>query len=244
MERRQPLLTNYRRGMFMMQFMQFKPTLSRLLVISDIHGHEEGLAQLLHRADYSPQTDKLILLGDYVDTDPSTWRTLDTVVDLVSQGAVALQGNAERSLLASGPDLAGRLSPHMLDWMERLPLYWSVETYLFVHAGIRHGVPLERQTAEDLTEIRDDFWNREPAGGQTVVFGHTPTFKLGSPPGELWFAPGRIGIDCGAKHGKRLALLDLRDGVSYSCSTNPERMYTDWRVECLKMHRSASLSDR
>lgn len=217
---------------------------SRLFVISDIHGHEEGLVQLLHRADYSPRKDKLVLLGDYVDADPATWGSLDTVASLVLQGAVALPGNAERDLLALEGGQAARLASGLRDWMERLPLYWIEESYLFVHAGIRHGVPMDKQTAQDLTEIREEFWTRQPEGERTVVFGHTPTFKLGALPGEPWLAPGRIGIDCGAKHGHRLALIELREGIGYSCSTRPDRLYGDWRVERLAMHRLASLSDR
>lgn len=225
--------------------MQLSNQTSRLFVISDIHGHEEGLVQLLHRADYKPRKDRLVMLGDYVDTDPATWRALDTVFALVMQGAVALPGNAERGLLNSPSAADGRLSSQLLVWLKLLPLYWVEEPYLFVHAGIRHGLPLERQSADDLTEIREAFWKRKPEGGRTVVFGHTPTFKLGAVPGEPWVAPGRLGIDCGAKHGHRLALIELQEGISYTCSTHPDRLYRDWRTERLPVSPpSARLSDR
>jgi len=63
--------------------------------------------------------------------------------------------------------------------------------YLFVHAGIRPGVPLEQQSREDLLWIRKDFLNCRDAHPYVVVHGHTPS-RL---PEML---DNRIGIDTGA----------------------------------------------
>jgi len=45
--------------------------------------------------------------------------------------------------------------------------------YLFVHAGIRPGVPLEQQSGKDLRWIRDGFLDDSTDHGLTVVHGHT-----------------------------------------------------------------------
>nr|WP_282572049.1 metallophosphoesterase [Roseomonas acroporae] len=45
--------------------------------------------------------------------------------------------------------------------------------YLFVHAGIRPGVPIERQTRDDMLRIRNSFLHSEAAHGAVVVHGHT-----------------------------------------------------------------------
>ena len=39
----------------------------RLLVMGDVHGQFEKLQKVLSLCDYHPATDRLILLGDYVE---------------------------------------------------------------------------------------------------------------------------------------------------------------------------------
>lgn len=117
-----------------------------------------------------------------------------------------------------------------LEWLRATPLSWQDGGYLFVHAGIRPGLPPEQQEAEDLTGIRQPFWGGGDALPYTVVFGHTPTHKMGADPGELWFGRDRIGIDTGAKHGHRLTLVDLSNRLAYSCATGgSRRRYGDYR---------------
>ena len=72
--------------------------------------------------------------------------------------------------------------------------------YLFVHAGIRPGVALDRQTAEDLRWIRSPFLDWPGRHEAMIVHGHTIN-------SEIEELPGRIGIDTGAyRHGKLTAL--------------------------------------
>ncbi|GIO87997.1 serine/threonine protein phosphatase [Paenibacillus faecis] len=234
---------------------------SRLLVISDIHGHTEGLKLLLQKAGYRPGLDRLLLLGDYIDTDPHTLGTLLYVKRLVQEGAKALPGNQEMALLTALPQAVDadpskssqQVKPKIRDaadwlnrmtlanevaaWLRGLPLYLEEDGYLFVHAGIRPGKPLSEQTAADLTEIREEFWmaegDGEPETYRAVFFGHTPTFKLGGERGRLWCGRGKVGLDTGAKHGCRLTLLDVHQGIVYSCSTDPCRLYRDYSMEWL-----------
>ncbi len=202
---------------------------SRLLTISDIHGHTLGLHTLLRKAGYKPEADRLILLGDYVDADPATYKALAAVKELVDKGARAILGNQETALLKNQ---SRRLAAEVAEWLQSLPLYIEEENYLFVHAGIRPGIPMSDQSASDLTEIREKFWEVPALElSRIVIFGHTPTFKLGAAHGRLWFGNGRIGIDTGAKHGCRLTLLDVSGGIAYSCSTAPDNLYEDYREE-------------
>ncbi|RRJ61956.1 serine/threonine protein phosphatase [Paenibacillus oralis] len=212
---------------------------SRLLAISDIHGHGEGLKLLLAASAYDARRDQLILLGDYINADPDTWGTLEQIQQLTLNGATALLGNLEMGLLKKAGSIPETLvPPARLDWLNGLPFYVTVGSWLFVHAGIRPGRSLEQQSPEDLTGIREDFWNAAPDCGYTVVFGHTPTFKLGAKPGAIWQAPGRLGIDTGAKHGERLTLLDLTGGTAYSCSTLQASLYGDLRIEAVSLPES------
>jgi serine/threonine protein phosphatase 1 len=81
--------------------------------------------------------------------------------------------------------------------------------YLFVHAGIRPGVPLPRQEDDDKLGIRQSFLASEQDFGVVVVHGHSaspsPTIR-----------PNRIGIDTGAGNGGRLTCAVFEeDGVAF-----------------------------
>lgn len=215
----------------------------RLLAISDIHGQRQGFLSLLEAAQYDPNKDQLVILGDYIDwSEPITWRLVDLVHQLVDKGAIALPGNHELKLatLRRG-SAAHRL--RYLRFIRKLPSYHIEGGYLFVHAGVRPGLQLNLHPLRELTEIRESF-TRHPlstlrakldtdiggTAGQRIVFGHTPTFKLGANPGSLFVDECRIGIDTGAKHGYKLSLVDLTNGLCYSCSTNAEYRSGDVHV--------------
>lgn len=85
-----------------------------------------------------------------------------------------------------------------------LALSFESESHIFVHAGIRPGVPLAYQKEQDLLWIRDEFINSLADFGKPVVFGHTPF-------NEPLVQPNKIGIDTGAVYGNRLTCLRLPD---------------------------------
>jgi serine/threonine protein phosphatase 1 len=74
--------------------------------------------------------------------------------------------------------------------------------YLFVHAGIRPGVPMAEQRLSDMRWIRDRFIEHEGDHGFVVVHGHTIS-------DEVEELPNRIGIDTGAFMSGRLTALGL-----------------------------------
>jgi serine/threonine protein phosphatase 1 len=61
-----------------------------------------------------------------------------------------------------------------LAWLRALPLSYVAGDYLFVHAGIAPGVPLEAQQQKDLLWIRAPFLDSVADHGRMVVHGHTP----------------------------------------------------------------------
>lgn len=67
--------------------------MKRLLVISDIHGELDKFCRLLQKAQYRPQEDQLILLGDYIDRGPDSKGVIEKVRELKKQGAIVLKGN-------------------------------------------------------------------------------------------------------------------------------------------------------
>lgn len=78
----------------------------------------------------------------------------------------------------------------------------TIGDYLFVHAGIRPGVPLAEQVGADLRWIRDPFLGHRGPHGSMVVHGHTIT-------AEPDVQPNRIGIDTGAYAGGLLTAIGL-----------------------------------
>ncbi|MEL6364959.1 MAG: metallophosphoesterase family protein [Pseudomonadota bacterium] len=90
-----------------------------------------------------------------------------------------------------------------LDFIRTLPLYTEIGDYIFVHAGLRPGVPLEEQEADDLLWIRSEFHKApEAAPGRVVVHGHHRQRKIAN-------EPGRIGVDTGAVLTGRLTAVAL-----------------------------------
>ncbi|SDB66878.1 metallophosphoesterase family protein [Belnapia rosea] len=87
-------------------------------------------------------------------------------------------------------------------FVEGLALMHRVGGYLFVHAGIRPGLPLEAQSPDDLIRIRGGFLDSTADFGVVVVHGHTPTR-------EPVLRRNRIGIDTGAAYGRELTCLVL-----------------------------------
>src|SRR4051794_22647443 len=61
-----------------------------------------------------------------------------------------------------------------LDWLEARPLYHETDRYIFVHAGLRPGIPLAEQTREDMLWIREPFLDSSYDFGKRVIVGHTP----------------------------------------------------------------------
>jgi serine/threonine protein phosphatase 1 len=90
--------------------------------------------------------------------------------------------------------------------------------YLFVHAGIRPGVPWEEQTDEDLFWIREEFFLHPHGMPETIVFGHTPARQ---PFVQL---PYKIGIDTGLVYGGALTALELPDRVLHQVTAGERRV--------------------
>lgn len=74
--------------------------------------------------------------------------------------------------------------------------------YIFVHAGIQPGVPLEEQKKRTLRWIREPFLSHEGEHEGIVIHGHTITDEVDN-------AGNRIGIDTGAYATGRLTALVL-----------------------------------
>ncbi len=87
--------------------------------------------------------------------------------------------------------------------------------YLFVHAGIRPGIPLEEQDQFDLRWIREPFLSGTHEHGPIVVHGHTIVT-------EVEERAHRICIDTGAYHSGILTAVGVEDDQRWYLSATAE----------------------
>ena len=212
-----------------------KRNVENFFAIGDIHGNLSHLEQLLEKIKpaLNQEKDTLVFLGDYIDRGPASKGVVDFILQLRKDlpHIVCLKGNHEDMLLdwvlngknydlylynggaatikSYSPDGEFKLPQEHLDFFTSLLLYYETEKYIFVHAGIRGGIPLEEQDPHDLIWIRDEFILSPHDYGKTVVFGHTPLQRV-------FIAPNKIGIDTGAVYGGTLTCLELPAQRFYS----------------------------
>ncbi|HSV01731.1 MAG TPA: metallophosphoesterase family protein [Phenylobacterium sp.] len=103
-------------------------------------------------------------------------------------------------------ELLDRMPAAHLKLLQGLELMVEAGDYVFVHAGVRPGVPLERQTERDLLWIRKGFLDAAGPFEKVVVHGHT---WEGEAPQLL---AHRLGLDTGAYATGVLTALRLCDG--------------------------------
>jgi serine/threonine protein phosphatase 1 len=105
---------------------------------------------------------------------------------------------------AQPKDWPGYLPKAHLLFLRDLAVRHEAGSYLFVHAGVRPGIPLERQSRHDLMWIREPFLSAKDSFGPVVVHGHTPRH-------DPVVRPNRIGIDTGAVMGGVLTCVVLEE---------------------------------
>jgi serine/threonine protein phosphatase 1 len=203
-----------------------------LYAIGDIHGSLETLERLMDKINPDLQQDQLLFVGDYIDRGPHSKGVVDYLIrlkDLAPPGQIIfLKGNHEAMLLDF---LQGRekslflfnggqetlldywgtswlapenlvLPPDHQQFYQELQLFHETADYIFVHGGLKPGVPLADQQEEDLLWIRGEFITSQEDFGRRVIFGHTP-FR------QPLIMPNKIGIDTGAVYDNFLTALKL-----------------------------------
>lgn len=196
----------------------------RLLAIGDIHGCLDQLKALMDQV--APTLgDQVIFLGDYVDRGPASSSVIDYLIEFgkTLPATVFLRGNHDQMF---ADYLDGRESTAFLmngglktlssyqrkglwpipsshrAFLEALTNYYETEDYVFVHAGLRPGIPLAEQDINDLLWIRREFITSSYDWGKPVVYGHTP---LEAP----LLTETRIGLDTGCVYGRQLTCCDI-----------------------------------
>ena len=211
-----------------------------IYVIGDIHGCFNHLFNLLNVVKPDLDRHKLVFVGDYLDRGPESAKVVDFIINLKKkynpENIICLMGNHERMflnflqsqeeeffLLNGGASTAvSYWGKHWKSQERRLPaghdyffatlkFYYETEDYIFVHGGLRPGLPLAAQKEEDLLWIRSEFILSDFDFGRRIIFGHTP---VRTP----LVMPNKIGIDTGAVYGNKLTCLLLPEEKFFSVS--------------------------
>jgi len=151
--------------------------------------HEDFMLQFLEAAEVGPHwlyNGGDATLASYGVVSAGPYGSLDAY-DELRQQLVAVLPETHRRFLAA------------------LTLSHQEGDYLFVHAGIRPGVPLQRQSSYDMMWIREEFLEFDGDLGPIVVHGHTPARAVEE-------RRHRIGIDTAAFATGCLTCLVLEGG--------------------------------
>lgn len=204
--------------------------------IGDIHGCYDQLMRLLvHcKAHSGNRTSKFVFLGDYIDRGPDSKKVVDLLIraEALSPGQfVCLKGNHEELFNNAAATAAsdsqrmtwvqnggaetmesfdvtnpGDIPERHKIWLSSRPVTFNDGKRLFVHAGIKPGIPLAQQKERDLLWIREPFLSSSIDHGFLIVHGHTPT-ESGRPD----IRNNRVNLDTGACFGRRLTAAAFND---------------------------------
>lgn len=99
-----------------------------------------------------------------------------------------------------------------IDFLKSFEDRVEVGDYVFVHAGLRPGVPIEEQRRGDMRWIRSTFLDTDWDFGKLVVHGHSISDNVVE-------RPNRLGIDTGAFATGRLTALGLEGADRWILAT-------------------------
>jgi serine/threonine protein phosphatase 1 len=105
----------------------------------------------------------------------------------------------EQESLAAALHIAMDKTGH-LEFIDCLQTSFVCDDFFFAHAGVRPGIPLDRQREDDLLWIREEFLQYKGDLGKIIVHGHTPVTQP-----EV--RSNRINIDTGAYATGRMTCL-------------------------------------
>jgi serine/threonine protein phosphatase 1 len=139
--------------------------------------------------------------------DPSVgerWRRLGGLETLHSYRVPVRQLMVGKNYAEASKALREAVAQEHFRFLASLKKSMTLGRYFLCHAGVRPGIPLDRQSEEDLLWIRKSFLTSRADFGKIIVHGHTPTERP-----EIW--PNRINIDTGAFATGRLTCVVLED---------------------------------
>lgn len=202
----------------------------------DAASFDEGRRVIVYMGDYidrgykskevietlvnNPMADfeKIYILGNHEDAmmkfmeNPEmaeSWLAWGGESTLLSYGVSSRNEKGRASLQEIAKQLNEKLPENHRSFLNNLQLSYIEGDYIFVHAGLRPGVEIDKQSRDDMLTIRNEFLESDKRFNKTVVFGHT-IFP------EPFAKNGRIAVDTGAyAHGNLTCAVLESDNVRF-----------------------------
>jgi serine/threonine protein phosphatase 1 len=178
---------------------------SRGVVDLLMQGQAEGRPWVVLKGNHDRFLPRLADDPDWIDAGLSSgWRWLDheTLGAAATLASYGIEAEGERASIRD--EVLRRVPPEHLQWLRGLPLWHLTPQALFVHAGVRPGVDLARQTEQDLLWIRKGFLDDRSDHGVLVVHGHSVVERV-------THYGNRLAIDTGAAYGGPLSVVVFDD---------------------------------
>ncbi|MCD4663675.1 MAG: serine/threonine protein phosphatase, partial [Bacteroidales bacterium] len=169
---------------------------SRIFAIGDIHGCFDSFHKLVEDKIKLTKTDTLILLGDYIDRGKQVKEVLDYIKKLQADcyDVIPLRGNHEVMLLNAyenndqlliwilngglatlnsfGINSLNEMDNLYMDFFKKLPFYYELENYYFVHAGFNDNMENPFEDKFHMIWICRETYNHPKFANKTIVHGH------------------------------------------------------------------------
>jgi serine/threonine protein phosphatase 1 len=216
--------------------------MGRTFVIGDIHGAYKALLQVLQRANFDYTSDHLIALGDVADGWPETKQCIDGLLQITN--LTYLLGNHdfwtlewmetgiigevwyEQGGKATVESYVEGIPDAHITFLKSASLYFELDGKVFVHAGIKPGLPLsqnspqtllwDRHLAASALRILHDNKTEKLTAFDEIYIGHTP-ISGGKPlkAAEVWL------MDTGAGWSGVLSMMDIETKEIFSSDEVP-----------------------
>ena len=202
--------------------------MGRIIGITDIHGEYYKLCAVLEKIQPKAD-DTIVFMGDYIDRGKKSREVVDEIINLQNVcKCVYLIGSHEYAMLHADIDdyyhylfwnyggdstvesygsYQNIMKVHG-DFFNSLKSHHIIDNYLFVHAGLRIGIPLEQQDLVDMVYIRSEFYRKNHGLPYKIIFGHTEF-------SEPQIQDDKICIDtgCGKYKDAPLTAIVIENGV-------------------------------
>lgn len=172
--------------------------MNRLLAISDVHGCCKTFYELVVNKINLKRSDKLVLLGDYIDRGPDSREVIDFIIDLKAKkfNVVPLAGNHESMLVSAFKD-PGMLplwlinsgmttlnslqiksltdiDPKYIDFFSDLQYFEIDRDNIFVHAGFNDQATDPFRDTEEMIWRCSTSYSNPLLKGKRIIHGHRP----------------------------------------------------------------------
>jgi serine/threonine protein phosphatase 1 len=188
----------------LMEKIDWHPETDRLIFLGDYIDRGEDsrgvIEYLMNLSTVSRNVE--CLMGNHESVFLDFLSGTDKRTFLANGGGSTLYSYGFKYGAGKGTDWNCQIPQEHMEFLKNLKLWVELEEYYVVHAGMRPGVAMQRQSLEDLVWIRDPFIFSNHDFGKRVIFGHTPY-------SEPLIMDNKIGLDTGAVYGNRLTCLEL-----------------------------------